>query len=142
MTNTADSTEALCGGCYCGHVRYEAAGDPFHATSCHCSICRRVSGAAFVTWFSIQRAEFTWVRGHAASFASTAKGTRTFCPLCSTPLTFQHADYPAEIDITLCSLDDPTALTPKDHTFVSNRLAWVQLADQLPEYWEVREEHR
>jgi len=37
----------LKGGCYCGAVRYEAAGTPFNETSCHCTICRRTTGAPF-----------------------------------------------------------------------------------------------
>ena len=35
----------LTGGCFCGRVRYEARGPAFNRTSCHCSICRRTSGA-------------------------------------------------------------------------------------------------
>src|SRR5687767_12371984 len=37
------------GGCLCGAVRYEAAGQPYNITHCHCTDCRRSSGAAFVT---------------------------------------------------------------------------------------------
>jgi hypothetical protein len=53
----------LKGGCFCGWIRYEAAGTPFHETSCHCSICRRTTGAPFVTWFSVPRPGFRLVRG-------------------------------------------------------------------------------
>jgi hypothetical protein len=28
----------LTGGCFCGHVRYEAGGVPFNPTVCHCSM--------------------------------------------------------------------------------------------------------
>ena len=45
----------LTGGCFCGRVRYEARGPAFNRTSCHCSICRRTSGAPFVAWFSVAR---------------------------------------------------------------------------------------
>ena len=27
----------LKGGCFCGRIRYETAGTPFHETNCHCS---------------------------------------------------------------------------------------------------------
>ena len=42
----------LTGGCFCGAIRYEARGTPFHESNCHCSICRRTTGAPFVTWFA------------------------------------------------------------------------------------------
>jgi hypothetical protein len=138
MHDTLETSGELNGGCHCGHVRYQATGDPFHATSCHCSICRRVSGAEFLTWFSIRRAEFGWTQGRPASLASSSRGSHTFCPLCSSPLTFQHANYPDEIDIALSSLDDPAQLAPSEHSYISTRLAWVQLADGFPEFPRVR----
>ena len=56
----------LKGGCYCGRIRYEAAGMPFHETNCHCSICRRFLGAAYGTFFQLPRDQVRlgapWVR--------------------------------------------------------------------------------
>ena len=34
------------GGCYCGAVRYVAAGEPVLRAQCHCRACRRISGGA------------------------------------------------------------------------------------------------
>jgi hypothetical protein len=130
----------LKGGCYCGWIRYEAAGTPFDETNCHCSICRRSAGAPFVTWFSVPRALFRFVCGDPTRFMSTAKGTRCFCPQCGTQLTFEHKDFADEIDVTTCSLDDPEAVAPRDHTRTSSKLSWVQLADALPQYQESRQE--
>ena len=130
----------LKGGCFCGWIRYETAGRPFDETNCHCSICRRTTGAPFVAWFSVRRSQFRIVRGEPAAFRSTAKGTRSFCPQCGTQLTFEHTDFPDEIDITICSLDDPDGLAPTDHTYTSSRLSWVKLADRLPEYKQSRQE--
>lgn len=128
----------LTGGCYCGLVRYEAAGATFHETSCHCSICRRTTGAPFVTWFSVPRAGFRLVRGEPTRFRSSPKGERSFCARCGTQLSFAHADFPDEIDVTTCSLDEPNALPPKDHTWTASRLDWVALADALPEHPQAR----
>jgi hypothetical protein len=130
----------LKGGCYCGRIRYEAAGTPFHETNCHCSICRRTAGAPYVTWFSVPRSQFRIVDGEPTQFRSTAKAMRSFCPECGTQLTFEHEDFPNEIDVTTCSLDDPNVLPPKDHTWTSSKLRWVKLSDDLPAYQQSRQE--
>jgi hypothetical protein len=127
----------LKGGCFCGWMRYEAGGTPSHETLCHCSICRRTSGAPLLAWFSVPRTQFRWVRGEPTQFRSTDKGTRSFCPQCGTQLTFEHADLLEEIDVTTCS-DDANALPPKDHTRASSRLGWLKLADRLPQFNESR----
>jgi hypothetical protein len=130
----------LHGGCFCRAIRYEAGGAPFNETSCHCSICRRTTGAAFVTWFSVTRDQFRFSRGTPTRFQSTSQGTRSFCPDCGTQLTFEHADFGNEIDISTCSLDDPNRLPPRDHTHVSSKLGWITLADGLSEYPQARED--
>ncbi len=128
----------LRGGCFCGGVRYEADGAPFNETNCHCSICRRTTGAPFVAWFSVRRSEFRFVSGRPVRFNSTDKGARSFCPRCGTQLTFEHGDFPDEIDVTTGSLDDPEAVPPRDHTRASSKLSWVRLSDGLPVYPEAR----
>lgn len=128
----------LKGGCFCGAIRYEAGDAPFDQTNCHCSLCRRTTGAPFVAWFSVPRSEFRLVQGAPTRFRSTSKAMRSFCPHCGTQLTFEHDGALHEIDVTTCSLDDPGRLPPKDHTHTSNKLGWVKLADGLPEYREAR----
>jgi hypothetical protein len=122
------------GGCLCGHVHYEAGGEPFHSTVCHCSMCRRAAGAPMVAWFTVPRAAFRLVAGEPACFASSAGVARTFCPRCGTSLTFESDEFPDEIDVTAASLDDPEAVPPRDHTQTATRLRWVRLADGLPAY--------
>jgi hypothetical protein len=122
----------LKGGCFCGQVRYEAGGTPFHATVCHCSMCRRVVGAPMVAWFSVPRAEYRVVAGAPVRFASSDRAERTFCPRCGTSLTYESREFPDEVDITTASLDDPEAVPPQDHIYTATRLRWVRVADGLP----------
>lgn len=126
------------GRCFCGFVRYEAEGIPSQETNCHCSICRRTSGAPFVAWFTVPVDGFTFISGEPASFRSSEHGTRTFCPRCGTPLTFRSSRYPDEIDVTICSLEQPDRLPPKDHTRTSAKVSWVTLNDGLPVFPEER----
>ena len=128
------------GGCLCGAVRYRGAGAPYAVTHCHCTLCRRASGAPFVTWFSIPAQGFSVVHGAPARFDSSPAAQRTFCARCGTPLTFQLHATPGQIDVTLCSLDDPDRLAPEDHTFTRSRLHCIVLADGLPQYATRREE--
>jgi hypothetical protein len=122
------------GQCFCGHVHYATDGRPYNLTNCHCSICRRLSGAAFVTWFSVPAASFRFLTNEPSTIESSEHGRRTFCPRCGTPLTFRSERSPEELDVTTCSLDDPNALPPEDHTQVASKLSWVRLCDDLPAF--------
>jgi len=124
----------LTGGCFCGQVRYETTGVPFHETSCHCAICRGTTGAASVAWFSVERSQFRFITGEPARFKSTRRGTRSFCANCGTQLTFETEDFPSEVDITVCSLDDPDSVAPKDQTWISSKVRWAVLDNRLPSF--------
>ena len=128
----------LTGGCFCGRVRYETEDAPFNRTNCHCTICRRTTGAPYVAWFSVARSKLK-LSGELARFRSSAKATRSFCPECGTQISFD-LDGADEIDVTTASLDDPNRVPPVDHIHTSSRLAWVKLVDGLAQFRESREE--
>jgi len=125
---------ALAGGCACGAVRYEVKGTPCHRTLCHCADCRRAAGAPAVAWFSVPADALAYVRGAPALRRSSPRAERAFCGRCGTQLTYRSDDVPGEIDVTTCSLDDPEAAAPEDHTFAARRLHWLHIADGLPSY--------
>jgi ketosteroid isomerase-like protein len=125
------------GGCLCGAVRYRVHGRPFAETHCHCTLCRRVSGAAFVTWASFERSGFELI-GEPGELRATDKALRRFCTRCGTPLTFQFDAQPDRIDVTVASLDHPEGIAPRDHIYASTRLPWAALADGLPAFAEGR----
>lgn len=130
----------LSGGCGCGAVRYETAERAFHATICHCPSCRKSAAAPSVAWFSVVLSDFDLISGTLANYRSSLHVTRGFCAECGTQLTYQHDNFPNDIDITLCSLDDPEAMRPDDHTFVHYRLSWMIPGDSLPEFQRSRAE--
>jgi hypothetical protein len=97
-------------------------------------MCRRLSAAPFVAWFTVPRAGFRFVAGEPARFRSSGPVLRSFCPVCGTPLTFEDERFLNETEITICSLDDPELVPPRYHIHVHSRVSWVRLADGLPEY--------
>jgi len=124
----------LTGGCHCGAVRYEAAGVPDHATICHCTDCRRVSGAPALAWFTVARKDFRLARGTLRTYASSPEAERGFYGACGTALTFTGQEAPGEIDVTAASLDDPSAAPPADHVWTASRVPWDIPGDGLPQH--------
>jgi len=129
---------SLQGGCYCGAVRYEAHGQPFNSTLCHCLDCRKASGAPAFAWFSVKTDALQWTRREPRRFRSSAHAERSFCQDCGTTLTWQDDRWQDEIDIATATLDDPEQAKPADHTYVRSRLGWMNLHDGLPEFQTTR----
>lgn len=127
----------LKGRCYCGAVRYETTGTPLHQTACHCSICRRTTGAPFVAWFSVPLSSFT-LSGETTTFQSSPAASRRFCAKCGTQLTFHSLRHPDLIDVTTCSLEQPEQVPPADHIYGQSRVPWVKLGDGLPMHPDAR----
>ena len=128
------TSRSIEGGCLCGAVRYRASGAEWNPTLCHCSSCRRAAGAPVVAWVTFPPAEFAFTQGAPARHRSSPPVERTFCARCGTPLTYQHTSFPNELDVTIASLDDPAAFPPADHTWTSERIAWLELCDDLPRH--------
>ncbi len=118
----ASPETALTGGCLCGAIRYSVAAMPKRGMHCHCSLCRRSSGAPYVSWFAISAADFHVTGAAPAHYASSDRAFRQHCPTCGTQLTFQFHSRPEFILVTIGSLDRPEAVKPSEHVFWEDRV--------------------
>lgn len=114
----------LTGGCLCGAVRYRLYSQPYHVTHCHCKSCRKGSGAAFVTWFTIEESAVEWLGESLSYYRSSVAVERGFCSCCGSSLTYRHQADPMEVDITAASLDNPEWVRPEFHTWWEQHIAW------------------
>jgi hypothetical protein len=128
------SETLLRGGCLCGALRYEVSGAVANPCYCHCASCRRASGAPMVPWGTFARAALRFTRGQLREFRSSEQVWRGFCPECGTSLTYRHEGRPAEIDVTLATLDEPARIAPLMHVWVADKLPWTVIGDDLPRY--------
>jgi len=118
-----DSTQ---GGCFCGNIRYEFATGQYPIANCHCSMCRKTSGAPFVAWVVVPKDAFTYTSGSPATLHSSESGTRYFCDKCGTPVVCINSKHPDIVDVTVGSLDAPEGFAPTMEAFEDSRLPWVQ----------------
>lgn len=126
------------GGCLCGAVRFRALGGASNPTLCHCRTCRRAAGAPLVAWVTFASAGFAFTGAEPVRYRSSPHVVRTFCSRCGTPLTYARDDEPETIDVTTVSLDRADELAPRDHTWVSDALAWIDEIGALPRHREAR----
>ena len=121
-----DETGTRTGGCFCGQLRYRIDGEPRAVANCHCTMCRRTSGAPYVTWLVVDKNRFRYTStGAPTLLESSATGSRYFCSACGTPIACELTTHPDVVDVTLGSLDDPSGLQPVTDVFTDTRLDWA-----------------
>ena len=124
--------ETFAGGCRCGLVRYEAVGEPLNVRLCHCRNCQKITGSAFFARAMFPLAAVK-VTGPVTSFQSSGDLHRLFCSACGSTIGARR-DSRGVMSVTLGTLDDPDALPPTAHIFITRKVAWLKLDDDLPKY--------
>lgn len=124
------------GGCHCGDVRYEVAGDPLYHSLCHCSDCRASAGAPAVAWLAFAKGGVRLTQGSPATYVGKGGAERQFCPRCGTGLLYANAAViPGVIDVQTCTLDEPGD-EPSDGPAVQiqcvEKLGWFDGLAALP----------
>lgn len=128
------------GGCLCGGVSFEItqAVGPFEI--CHCSRCRKVSGAGGLPMLRVRTAEYRLLTGadliesFAAPILRTPPAYHThFCRVCGSPVPpAQPAGEFLEIAAGLFDADP--GLRPDKHIYVESGAPWHDIDDGLPRY--------
>jgi len=129
--NEPTAVPALTGGCLCGRVRYRATPDHRDGYYCHCRMCQLAFGNTRAAYFNLRKSEVQWL-AEPAYYASSKIARRGFCNHCGTPLSFEFLDS-ERMDLSVGSLDDPSAMKPTEHCAVESRIAAWHVPDGLPE---------
>jgi hypothetical protein len=120
------------GSCLCGGVRFEVTLPFTRASHCHCSRCRKESGAFGLTNARVPRSGVRVLAGEELIrvWAPADGGAvKAFCSVCGSSLFGNR--WPAGDDATvrLGSLDADPAIRPQYHSFVDSRAPWDVLPD-------------
>ncbi|HZO63157.1 MAG TPA: GFA family protein [Gaiellaceae bacterium] len=119
------------GSCLCGGVRFEVTGPFLWANHCHCSRCRKHSGAFGGTQARVVREHFRLLAGGEliGVYRPGDGRVKAFCSVCGSSLFGNEWPEGDEVAIRLGAFDDDPGIRPEFHTFVASRAPWETLPD-------------
>ncbi len=126
----------ISGHCECGRVGYEVDADITDFSHCQCSQCRRLHGAAYVTFAGISRDKFRYISGEAdlKVYASSEANDRVFCAECGSNILVDPKSEPELLYLCMGTVDGDPACPPGYHAFVGSKAAWHEITDDLKQY--------
>lgn len=122
------------GGCLCGAIRYKSTVAPVRAVICHCSMCRRHSGAPALAFVHFPLEAFSWLNEEPVRYRSSRFAERGFCPTCGSTITMYEKILADRVQVTLGSLDQPERVNPDDHVWTQEQIEWFEIRDDLPRF--------
>jgi hypothetical protein len=127
----------LTGKCLCGATVYEVDDAFSYAMNCHCSKCRRATGAAFKPFAGIQRDRLALVAGneHVMIFGDEERSHDVHCAICGS-LLYSVVHEGATVHIAMGTLVNDPTIRPSAHIFVGSKANWHEITDDLPQFSE------
>ncbi len=131
-------SEAYTGGCACGAIRYEIAGEPVFMNNCQCRDCQRTSGTGHGSYLTFASRTEVKLAGEAQRRDIVADSgkvkTHAFCPDCGSPVYLTFAAMPQLFTVHAASLDNPARFKPQAVTYAVRGHAWDHLDPALPKF--------
>jgi hypothetical protein len=126
------------GGCQCGGLRYEIAGEPLALYVCHCRECRKQSASAFGMSLAVPRAGFCVTQGAPRWWTrDTDSGRRlrcAFCPTCGSRVWHEPEGASETITVKAGSLDEPVDVGAAIHIWTSRKLRGIEIPAGAPQF--------
>jgi hypothetical protein len=116
------------GGCLCGRVSYQTSADPQAVIACHCSNCRKQSGAAFSFNLLFKAGDYTQT-GETKVYPDIGDSGkhvfRHFCGDCGSPINSQAELMPGFVIVKAGTADAPGGWIPAIEVYCDSALPWV-----------------
>ena len=125
-------TDVATGGCLCGAVRYEAAGEPAFKLACHCRDCQKQNGTSFSVTAVYPEDAVTY-EGELTTYVGKSDGgndvLRLFCGTCGSPIFSKPSMFKGLTMVKAGTLDDAENFVPQTHAWTRSKHKWIDLGD-------------
>jgi hypothetical protein len=135
-SSATSNARALSGKCMCGAVCYQVEDQFLYSLNCHCSNCRRATGAAFKPFAGIERAKLRVTDGADRLLIFGEESSHdAHCAKCGS-LLYSLVREAKFVHVTLGTLVDAPSIRPSAHIFVGSKAPWYTITDNLPQHEE------
>lgn len=124
------------GSCLCGQIRYEYSQSITELSFCHCRMCQKAQGNAYVAVAPIDADAFRLIDPGTllVEYRSSPDKVRAFCGRCGSPLYSYRESRPAQLRLRVGTLDTAIAPTRVYHAWVSDEACWESAGAGAPRY--------
>jgi hypothetical protein len=121
--------------CLCGAVGLQLPDQFDYMGNCHCSECRKFSGADYASVGGLDGDKVEIVKGGdaIARFQKSAETSLAFCRHCGSSL-FSQKQSSGKINLRLGILDDVPSQQPAFHIFIGSKAPWHRIGDDCPQF--------
>jgi len=119
------------GECNCGSVAFEIDSKLSDVYVCHCSICRRSSGANGMAVVVVDNDRFRWTGGEELVTHWQKPGTeweKWFCRICGSPVPGRNDDSRMFVPAALIT-EGGESLRVAHHIWVDSKAVWDEIGD-------------
>jgi len=121
------------GSCLCNKVKFRIKGRSTSMSHCHCSMCRKVHGALFATYFNTEQVEFLSGEQAIEHHESSTGFMRSFCNSCGSPLP-EKSNEGDGYYVPAGLMDDDPGVRPDRHIFTESKASCYAITDELPQH--------
>ncbi|KAJ5702467.1 hypothetical protein N7488_010015 [Penicillium malachiteum] len=124
------------GSCACQYIKYTSSTAPSKLVNCHCTTCRKQSGAPYQAFLHFPVKSIKW-EVEPTAWRSSETASRTFCPRCGSTLSMSLDAFPDFVGIVAGTIDDDTIVPAASaHIFLEDKASWYELPADGTSRWQ------
>ncbi|KPA21718.1 Glutathione-dependent formaldehyde-activating enzyme [Shimia sp. SK013] len=132
MPSDGTTHHKITGRCYCGAVLLVSDHLPATVAYCHCSDCRRWTGAPLPAFAAFGADHLSAKPDQGTGISHTQGVTRWNCNACGSPLMARFEYLPDQVYVPLGLIDQAADLAPALHCHADAAYPWLHLQDDAP----------
>lgn len=115
--------------CLCSRVTIHVSGEPINSRYCHCRLCQKATSAPSFARVLFNQADVK-LSGPIKRYPSSTELDRLFCSNCGTSIAAWRKNGTVT-GVAIALFDNPNIFPPTEHTWVSEKIEWSNLDDEL-----------